>query len=45
MVQDGVSESLVMKWGGWENYETFRGHYFLESDEQIEKQLQRVDIF
>ena len=45
LVQDGVSETLVMNWGGWKNYETFRDHYFLESDEQIEKQLQRVDGF
>lgn len=45
MVQDGISESLVMQWGGWKNYETFRDHYFLQSDEQIERQLKRVDGF
>lgn len=45
MVQDGVSESLVMSWGGWQNYETFQEHYFTESDEQIERQLRQVKDF
>jgi len=45
LIQQGVPESNVMNWGGWENYETFREHYFEESDEQIERQLQGVSGF
>ena len=45
LIQQGVPESNVMSWGGWENYETFREHYFEESDEQIERQLQGVSGF
>jgi integrase len=45
LIQQGISESNVMDWGHWQNYETFRDHYFQQSDEQIEKQLESVDEF
>ena len=45
LVQSGVPVPNVMKWGGWGDYETFREHYFRESDEQIERQLERVEGF
>jgi integrase len=45
LIQQGISESNVMTWGGWDNYETFKNHYFQQSDEQIAEQLQSVDEF
>jgi integrase len=45
LIQQGISESNVMMWGGWDNYETFKNHYFQQSDEQIAEQLQSVEEF
>lgn len=35
LVHSGVPESTVMRWGGWEDYDTFSEHYFgTETPEQ-----------
>lgn len=42
MVQNGISESLIMDWGGWDQYETFHDHYWMQSDDQIAQQLSQI---
>jgi integrase len=27
LIEDDVEPGIVMEWGGWENWETFREHY------------------
>jgi len=42
---EGVLPSVVMSWGGWENWDTFREHYLGEfSPEVLERERQKVDF-
>jgi len=27
LIEDDADPGIVMEWGGWENWSTFRGHY------------------
>lgn len=45
LIQSGVPESDVMDYGGWENYETFRDHYYQPSEEQRGQRLKQVEGF
>ncbi|SEL50025.1 tyrosine-type recombinase/integrase [Haloferax larsenii] len=44
LVQKNVPIPLVMSWGGWENYETFKKHYWRESEELVAQHLERIGI-
>lgn len=44
LVYDDVPTALVMEWGGWEDYTTFKEHYWSESDGQIERHLQNIGV-
>ncbi len=43
LLEQGVLPSVVMDWGGWEDWETFRRHYLGEfSPEAIRRERQKV---
>ncbi|MXV63507.1 tyrosine-type recombinase/integrase [Natronorubrum sp. JWXQ-INN-674] len=45
VLADGVLPSVVMEWGGWKNWETFRKHYLGEfSPEVLEREREKVDF-
>jgi len=44
MVQSGIPSDLVMDWGGWEDHDTFREHYWKSDDREIQKHLDRIDF-
>ena len=44
LLEAGVLPSVVMAWGGWEDWETFRDHYLGEfSPEAIRRERQKVE--
>lgn len=44
LVQDDVEPGLIMEWGGWDNWRTFREHYLGAYSVDAERQqLQKVD--
>jgi integrase len=44
LIESGVAANLVMEWGGWKDYSTFRDHYLSEfSPEGIKRERQKVD--
>jgi integrase len=44
LLEQGVIPSVVMAWGGWEDWETFREHYLGEfSPEAIRRERGKVD--
>jgi len=44
LVQNDVEPGLVMTWGGWDNWETFREHYLgAYSVDAERRQLEKVD--
>lgn len=44
LVEAGVEPGMVMEWGGWEDWETFREHYLgAYSAEMQRQQLDKVD--
>ena len=44
LLEAGVLPSVVMAWGGWEDWQTFRDHYLGEfSPEAIRRERQKVD--
>jgi len=44
LLEQGVLPSVVMEWGGWEDWETFREHYLAEfSPEALRRECQKVD--
>jgi integrase len=45
LLEQGVLPSVVMEWGGWEDWETFREHYLGEfSPEAIKRERGKVDF-
>ena len=44
MLSAGVSDSLTMKYGGWDNHDTLQEHYVRMSDEQVAKQLNEAGV-
>jgi integrase len=45
LLEQGVLPSVVMEWGGWEDWETFREHYLAEfSPEALRRETQKVDF-
>lgn len=43
LLEGGVIPSLVMEWGGWEDWDTFRNHYLAEfSPEAIKQERTKV---
>jgi integrase len=40
LVQNDVEPLLVMEWGGWENYETFKEHYMSIHDPEFQRDEQ-----
>lgn len=44
MIQSGVTGDVVMDWGGWENYQTFRDHYWRADDEKIQSNLEEAGM-
>lgn len=45
ILAEGVLPSVVMEWGGWKNWETFRKHYLGEfSPEVLEREREKVDF-
>jgi len=36
MLEDEVLPSVLMQWGGWEDYETFQKHYLGKHSEQVQ---------
>ena len=45
LLEQGVLPSVVMDWGGWEDWDTFREHYLGEfSPEAIKRERQKVDF-
>lgn len=44
LVEAGVEPGMIMEWGGWEDWETFREHYLgAYSAEMQRQQLEKVD--
>jgi integrase len=44
LLEQGVLPSVVMEWGGWEDWDTFRRHYLTEfSPEALRRESQKVD--
>lgn len=44
LVEAGVEPGMIMEWGGWEDWETFREHYLgAYSAEMQRQQLDKVD--
>lgn len=44
LVESGVEPGMIMEWGGWEDWETFREHYLgAYSAEMQRQQLEKVD--
>jgi integrase len=44
LLEQGVLPSVVMEWGGWEDWGTFREHYLTEfSPEALRRECQKVD--
>jgi len=44
LLESGVMPSVVMEWGGWEDWETFRDHYLAEfSPQALRRERGRVD--
>ena len=45
LLEQGVLPSVVMDWGGWEDWDTFREHYLGEfSPEAIKREREKVDF-
>lgn len=45
ILAEGVLPSVVMEWGGWKNWETFRRYYLGEfSPEILEREREKVDF-
>lgn len=45
LLEQGVLPSVVMAWGGWRDWETFREHYLGEfSPEAIKRERSKVDF-
>lgn len=45
MLEQGVLPSVVMEWGGWEDWETFRAHYLGEfSPEALRRERNKVSF-
>lgn len=44
MIQSGVTGDVVMDWGGWSDYQTFRKHYWRRDDEQIQSNLEDAGL-
>jgi integrase len=45
LLERGVLPSVVMEWGGWEDWRTFRNHYLAEfSPEALRRETQKVDF-
>lgn len=45
LLEEGVLPSVVMSWGGWEDWETFRKHYLGEfSPEAIKRERRKVEF-
>jgi integrase len=43
MLEEGVLPSVVMEWGGWEDWQTFRDHYLAEfSPEALRRERSKV---
>jgi len=43
LLEDGVLPSVVMEWGGWEDWQTFRNHYLAEfSPEALRRERNKV---
>lgn len=44
LLEQGVIPSVVMEWGGWSNWQTFRRHYLSElSPEGLKREREKVD--
>jgi len=44
LLENGVMPSVVMDWGGWEDWETFRDHYLAEfSPEALRRERGKID--
>ncbi len=44
LVESGVEPGMIMEWGGWDDWETFREHYLgAYSAEMQRQQLDKVD--
>jgi integrase len=44
LLESGVMPSVVMEWGGWEDWETFRNHYLAEfSPEALREERGKVE--
>jgi integrase len=44
MIQSGITGDVVMDWGGWSDYQTFRDHYWRRDDEQIQSNLEDAGL-
>lgn len=44
LVSDGMPSDLVMDWGGWEDHDTFRDHYWNPDEEIIAEHLERIGL-
>lgn len=45
LLEQGVLPTVVMSWGGWEDWETFRAHYLGEfTPEAIRRERKKVDF-
>lgn len=44
LIQSGVTGDVVMDWGGWEDYQIFRNHYWRRDDEQVQENLQEAGL-
>jgi hypothetical protein len=44
LLEAGVLPSVVMEWGGWEDWQTFRDHYLAEfSPEALRRERGKVE--
>lgn len=44
LIQSGLVGDVVMDWGGWNDYQTFRDHYWRADDEKIQSNLQEAGM-